>query len=98
MTNIYGNGVVNYELSRLESLIDSDDSRDVQSDIDTLKNALEIIETKILNANEKFVVVYTNMWEQCQDSFYRILDEFNLVVDADECDFDNHEIVVKRWI
>lgn len=93
--SILENDIVKSELNRLESLIGTDDGRDDEVDIGILRDALVKIEKELFNENKYYVVVDGNMWEECHNSLWKILDEFNLEIDDNKSKYDYYEFAIK---
>lgn len=90
---IYNQPVVKDELKRLESLIGSDDGRDVNVDIAILKKGLDKINL-LLKGEELMVTIDSDMWEEAHHSLDRILKELKLEINEHFSNYDNYEFAI----
>ncbi|MGZ9868223.1 hypothetical protein ACU3L3_07350 [Priestia endophytica] len=93
--NIFENDLVRSEIKRLETLIDTDDGRDVEYDIKLFKNALIKVNDVLFHGVDK-VGVSADMWVECQDSLEKVLNGLSLDTDDYLSDYDNLKWVIVR--
>lgn len=95
--NIYENEVVKNELNRLESLIGTDD-RDVRYDINILKDALNKINSDLLNGDKQYTIINGNMWSECHDSLDKIVYDLKLSYNDELSNYEYYEIAINKQL
>ncbi|GAB6422907.1 hypothetical protein bcgnr5372_26860 [Bacillus luti] len=91
--NILEFDIVKTEITRIENAVLDFDGRDVNFDINVLKNALIEI-GKLVLRKEKQVMILTDMWDECHNSLDKIVAHFDLKYDLDNSKLDYHQLVV----
>lgn len=90
---ILESNIVKTEITRIKTSVLDFAERNVNVDINVLKNALIEIEKLVLR-KEKQVMIFTDMWDECHNSLDKIVVHFGLKYDLDNSKLDYHQLVV----